>query len=121
MTGTVSSSPGSYIRFELDALFSGDSTRSPITYDSGMITTPGAWADTFFDAEAMTPNSFLTGETAIISGTLTFTAYASSGYSSVSLGQDSGNIPEPGSYALLAGLGASLTIGMRRRHRSPTA
>jgi hypothetical protein len=122
MVGNVSASPGSYIRFQLTGNFSGDATRSPVTYDSGLITTPGAWADSLFDVEGMTPNFLSVGETATISGTMVFTAYASSGTSSVNLGQTSGMIPEPGAYALLAGLGAALAIGCRRGRRcSPVA
>lgn len=121
MVGDVSSSPGSYIRFELIAFFSGDVTRSPVTYDSGLITASGAWADAFSNAEGMTPDFLSIGDTAVISGTLVFTAYASSGTSSISLGQPSGTIPEPGACALLAGLGAALITGSRRRRRPARA
>lgn len=114
-TGEVSSSPGSYIRVQLDGAFTGDATRSPVSYDSGLITAPGTWTDAFFNQEVMTPDHLLVGQSETIAGTLIFTVYASNGTSTIGLSRYSGAIPEAADSALLFGLTGLIAIVCRKR------
>lgn len=121
IVGNVAAGLGSFVRFELDADFTGAATRSHVHYDTGEITTAGAVFRSFFDKEELDPNYLPQGETETISGTLKFTARGIGSESYIPLEEASGVVPEPQTAGLAAGVALALWAGLRRRRSAACA
>lgn len=119
--GNVASGEGSYVRFQLDGSFGGNSTRSPIHFDTGTITTPGAFSTSFFSSEALDPNFIPEGASEVLSGTMTFWARGIDGTSSIALGAPASAVPEPREWFAIVGVGLMAFVGLRHVRSSAPA